>query len=354
MLFKLMISLVLAAFSIDNSYARNIIEKSANATPLTDTTTEKKDTLANTIALNDPKDGFKNLYIPVAESGTVTIEQLNPLAISFVEDYIDKNGKKMEDLKITGKPYFDMMDNVLIQNGLPTQLKYLALIESYLKPNARSWAGAVGPWQFMPATARNMGLKVGKKVDERKDLLKSTQAACRYLNTLFDIYGDWLLVVAAYNCGAGVVNSAIKKSGSRDFWELQRYLPLESRNHVKKFIATHYIMEGVGGITTLTKSEAGAMLTTTKPVIDKALLANSKTQSISGRYNSSVIAKHVAMELADFQKLNPDFDKAIASNGNYELRLPNDKMDLFLSKKFDILGESVQLLLDPGAVSQAK
>ncbi len=346
MVLKLMISFMLAAFSLNTTYAKDL--------PPTDTTTEKKDTLVS-VSPVDPKDGFKDLYVPVAQTGAVSMAQLNPMAISFVEDYIDKQGDRMEELKITGKPYFDKMDDILVRNGLPTQLKYLAVIESFLQFNARSWAGAVGPWQFMPTTARNMGLKVSKKVDERRDLLKSTQAACKYLTTLFGLYGDWLLVIAAYNGGPGTVNNAIKKSGSRDFWELQRYLPLESRNHVKKFIATHYIMEGVGGITTLTKAEASNALLTTadKPAIDKTLLANSKSQSITGRYLASVIAKHVTMDVAEFHKYNPDFDKLIAANGKYELRLPNDKMDIFLTKKFDILGESVEILLNPDAISKA-
>ena len=191
------------------------------------------------------------------------ISQLNPLAVSFVEDYIEKYGEKIEGMKDWGKPYFDMMDGILVQHGLPKELKYLAVIESDLKSNARSWAGAVGPWQFMPATARNMGLKVGNKYDERRDFYKSTHAASKYLTSLFAIYGDWLLVIAAYNGGPGKVNSAIRKSGSRDFWTLQRYLPAESKNHVKKFIATHYIMEGgQGGITTVTKEEAKNFATT--------------------------------------------------------------------------------------------
>ena len=101
-----------------------------------------------------------------------------------------------------------------------------------------------------------MGLKVNQYRDERTDYHKSTTAAAKYLKELFSIYGDWLLVIAAYNGGVGNVNSAIRKSHSRNFWDLQYYLPTESRNHVKKFIATHYIMEGDGGITTITKDEA--------------------------------------------------------------------------------------------------
>lgn len=306
-------------------------------------TSDNADSLAEIARVNDPKQAFKDLFITDSESGFTT-QQLNPLAVTFVEGYVEKFGKMMGEMKGWGKPYFDVMDNILAQHGLPKELKYLAVIESNLKSNARSWAGAVGPWQFMPATARNMGLKIGKNYDERRDLTKSTHAASKYLNNLFALYGDWLLVIAAYNGGPGVVNSAIRKSGSRDFWTLQRYLPNESKNHVKKFIATHYIMEGQGSITTATKAEASELATISAGLSSEEL-AKSKSQSISGRYNAGVIAKHLDMDVATFSKLNPSFDKLVASNASYEIRLPADKMDLFMAKKSTILGESVELLL---------
>lgn len=315
-------------------------------TAFSDTADKKNDSL-QTVAkpVTDAKQEFKDLFISNTSSNGISYQQLNPQAVSFVEDYIEKFGEKMEKIKDSGKPYLDMMENILVQHGLPKELKYLAVIESNLKSNARSWAGAVGPWQFMPATARNMGLKVGNKYDERKDFIKSTHAASKYLNELFLIYGDWLLVIAAYNGGSGRVNSAIRKSGSKDFWTLQRYLPAESKNHVKKFIATHYILEGGhGGITTATKDEAKniAAIATLTP----EETANSKTQSISGRYNSLVVVKHITMDIAAFNRLNPDFDRLVASGSNYELRLPNDKWDIFLAKKPEILNESMQLLLN--------
>lgn len=314
-----------------------------------DTADSHNDSVALASAsVKDPKQEFKNLYVSSSTTEGVNYQQLNPMAVSFVEDFVDKFGDRIENIKGWGKPYLDMMENILVQHGLPKELKYLAVIESNLKSNARSWAGAVGPWQFMPATARNMGLKVNNKYDERTDFYKSTHAASRYLSDLFEIYGDWLLVIAAYNGGSGKVNSAIRKSGSRDFWTLQRYLPTESKNHVKKFIATHYIMEGGrGGITTATKEEAKNITAVSAPVaLSTEELAGSKTQSISGRYNSLVIAKHITMDIAAFNKLNPGFDKSIASGANYELRLPIEKMDMFLSKKPEILNESLQLLIN--------
>ena len=312
-----------------------------------------KDSVKQDIApVKDPKEDFKDLFATTALSNGINITQLNPLAISFVEDYVDSHSKMLEGLKDRARPYFDLMDAVLVKHGLPKELKYLAVIESQLKSNATSWAGAVGPWQFMPSTGRTMGLKINRKIDERRDVYKSTQAASRYLTNLYSLYGDWLLVIAAYNGGPGKVNSAIKRSGSRDFWTLQKYLPAESRKHVKKFIATHYIMEGAGGITTLTKKETTHfLLAGNTPVFVKNETGATVTKTINGRYNSSVIVKHIEMDIADFMRINPGFDNAIASAGKYELRLAPEKMDVFMTRRIDILKESIQLLLNPDTAS---
>jgi membrane-bound lytic murein transglycosylase D len=246
-------------------------------------------------------------------------------------------------MKGWGRPYFDIMNNILSQHGLPTELKYLSVIESALKTYAVSWAGAVGPWQFMPATARNLGLRVTKKVDDRVDFYKSTHAAARYLTELYGIYNDWLLVIAAYNGGPGNVNSAIRKSGSKNFWDLQYYLPTESRNHVKKFIATHYIMEGDGGITTVTKKEAENLLL--NPVEETTAITDASTLNVTGKYHSIVISQFLKMNIAEFSRLNPNFDKVLGANGNFDLRLPADKMLLFQANKPQILEQSIKLLL---------
>jgi len=312
-----------------------------------------KDTsiISANIPVTDPKEGFKDLFIENKTPTGINITQLNPRAISFVQDYITRHGNNLKKLKGWGRPYFDLIDGVLNQHGLPRELKYLAVIESHLKTYAVSWAGAVGPWQFMPATARRMGLRVSNYLDERTDYFKSTHAAARHLTELFEIYNDWLLVIAAYNGGAGNVNSAIRRSRSRDFWTLQYFLPAESREHVKKFIATHYIFEGVGGITTVTKEEAkdlflSATLNPASKNLTTEEMDKSKVQNVSGRYNSLVIIKHLAFSLTEFNRYNPDFDRLISANGNYEMRLPADKMDLFTKKKYDILNESLQVLLD--------
>ena len=285
----------------------------------------------------NPRDGFKNLF-EQADNGLNI--KLNPKAVSFVQDYVKKEGSDLNKMKNWGRPYFDVMDNILTRYGLPIELKYLSVIESELKSYAVSWAGAVGPWQFMPATARFMGLRVSRYTDERTDFHKSTHAAARYLNDLFRIYGDWLLVIAAYNGGPGRVDAAIRKSGSRNFWNLEYYLPKESRNHVKKFIATHYIMEGDGSVTTLTKKEA----------VDQILLkenepSNLETIPVSGKFNSLIISQHIQMNIIEFNRLNPNFDKLLAVNSSYDLRLPADKALLFQANKPQILEGSIKLML---------
>lgn len=304
------------------------------------------DTTVKKVVADDPKKGFKNLFVDNELGDGISAKQLNPMAVTFVQDYMSKNATGLRRMKDWGRPYFDMMDGILDQYGIPKEMKYLAVIESGLKYNALSWAGAVGPWALMPGTARMYGMKVTQSFDERTDYIKSTHVAARLLKDLFKQYGDWLLVIAAYNGGPGNVNKAIRLSGSRDFWSLQHRLPNESKNHVKKFISTHYIMEGEGGITTLTKAEAKDAMLNPVTQLTKPEMDSSTVQTVTGRYRSAPIVKHTGMDLPTFQRYNPGFDNLMSTKGEYELRLPLEKMSLFLSKKFEILGESMQLILN--------
>jgi len=267
---------------------------------------------------------------------------LHPRAIPFVKDYLEENQARLMKMKGTAVPYFRLIDNILGKHSLPRELKYLAVIESELNSSAVSWAGAVGPWQFMPETGRLMGLTINHKRDDRKDLYRSTTAAARYLKDLYVQLNDWLLVIAAYNGGPARVEYAIKKAGSRNFWDLQYYLPAESRNHVKKFIATHYIMEGQGGITTTGAGDVKrlGMLPVSQEILDNSLL-----QTLSGKYNSSTIARKLDMDIVLFNQLNPGFDAKVSTD-SYGMRLPKDKMELFNDKKMEILEESVNQILN--------
>ena len=181
--------------------------------------------------------------------------KLNSKGMLYVKKYIRNSNDCLAGVKKRSQVPFYIIDSVFTLYKLPVELKYLAVIESELKPSARSHVGARGPWQFMPGTAHVLGLKVNRHCDERSNYYKSTIAAARYLRDLYALFDDWLLVLAAYNGGPKPVYTAIRKSGSRNFWVLQKYLPAESREHVKKFIATHYYFEGRGSETTLTRAE---------------------------------------------------------------------------------------------------
>ncbi|MDP2174485.1 MAG: transglycosylase SLT domain-containing protein [Bacteroidota bacterium] len=139
--------------------------------------------------------------------------------------------------------YFRVFEEVLDKKGMPDEIKYLSIVESLLSTNAESWCGATGLWQFMPATGRMMDLSINQDIDERKDIYKSTEKACDYLLSMYNLYGDWLLALAAYNGGPGNVNKAIRHSGGkRTFWEIKNHLPKETQNYVPKFLATTFLM----------------------------------------------------------------------------------------------------------------
>lgn len=317
------------------------------------------------------KYGFKNLFANYSYNATLPYTaQINPNAESFVQDYIKDHSSYLQKMKGWGQPYFTLIENVLQQYGLPKELKYIAVIESNLSTSATSVVGAGGPWQFMPYTARDYGLVVNGSIDERRDYNKSTHAAARYLLSLYKQMHDWLLVMAAYNGGPGRVYSAMRKSGSKDFWRLQYYLPEESRIYVKRFIATHYIMEGGGGVTTFSAdvlplanevnrtsypfNNNGKDADSQQPKLTADELIDVEVLPISGKYNSLVIAKNIAMDIALFNHYNPAFDATMATKGNFDLRLPPEKMQLFTANKYQILNESVQILLGGATVPDFK
>lgn len=164
-----------------------------------------------------------------------------------VKGFIDLYGIKKKELtsRIMGLSdyYFPIFEEIMDRNQLPLELKYLAVVESALNPKATSWAGASGLWQFIYSTGVRYGLNINSYVDERRDVYKSTEAACQYFKDSYALYGDWLLVIASYNCGPGNVNKAIRRSGGKKtFWEIQQYLPKETRGYVPAFIAVAYLM----------------------------------------------------------------------------------------------------------------
>lgn len=209
-----------------------------------------------TLVISKPVDSRNNsVLFRAAEKKAVP---MNMHVQQFVKNYIRENKEILNVVRHRSNYAFKIMDSVLTRYGLPKEMKYLAVIESELNPKALSAVGARGPWQLMPETAQLLGLNVTSDWDERTLYGKSTVAAAKYLKGLYGEFGDWLLVLAAYNCGEGPVYRAMRKSGSKNFWCLEKYLPAESRDHVKKFIASHYYFEGNGSVTTLTKTEWAA------------------------------------------------------------------------------------------------
>jgi membrane-bound lytic murein transglycosylase D len=144
---------------------------------------------------------------------------------SFCRQYLGSHSRTLTTVQGRGNQRFSLIENVLKRHDLPSELKYLAVIESALNNTAVSPVGAVGPWQLMETTAREMGLTVNGKRDDRRDWYKSTNAAAKYLTFLYSQLNDWLLVVAAYNSGPTPVLRAINKTGSRNFWDINKYLP---------------------------------------------------------------------------------------------------------------------------------
>src|SRR5690606_39017649 len=167
----------------------------------------------------------------------------NPYVQSFIDAFVTKGKSQIGKMVSLGNYYFPIFENALKTYQLPSEFKYLPIVESAMDPLAVSKSGATGLWQFMYTTGIGYGLNINNYVDERRDPIQSSYAAAKYLREAYTNLGDWLLALASYNCGQGAVSRAIAKAGgAKTFWEVQHYLPLETRNYVPKFIAVTYMM----------------------------------------------------------------------------------------------------------------
>ena len=240
----------------------------------------------------------------------------NSIVGKFIDMYLTKRRSLVADMLALHNYYGRMFVEELLKEGMPTELQYLPVIESAINPNAVSRAGAVGLWQFMPATAQGLGMEVNSLVDERRDPRLSSRNAARYLKQLYGIYNDWSLAIAAYNCGPGNVNKALRRAGGegkKDFWEIYNYLPKETRGYVPAFIAANYVMNYYGqhGITpTVVKRQ----LTTDTIVVDKYIHFNQ-------------IAAVLNIPVEEIRMLNPQFRKDIIPGDYrpYTLTLPTQQ-----------------------------
>jgi membrane-bound lytic murein transglycosylase D len=335
----------------------------------TDTIVAQAKAVATTPALPLPM-LVNNGKKPVPLAGqSAYFGSMNDFVMDFTRRYMEQHDKTLEVVKKRGEDHFSLIDNVLEQNNVPKELKYLAVIESALNHNAISRVGAVGPWQFMASTARLMGLTVSKKRDERKDVYKSTYAAAKYLNYLYDQLNDWLLVVAAYNSGPTPVQKAIQKTGSSNFWDIKPYLPKETQGHVMAFIATASIFEnmskfiGLGGIPegesfTDPSATPEPSVEEVKPavVVKKSLfsdedLKNMAIVRITTPLHLDVVALDLGIDRKLLDKWNPDYSqfetKKLAVE-YYSLRIPKDKLDSFIEKKEALNRRSKQMYAQMG------
>ncbi len=202
------------------------------------------DTTEITFINTYPKNIPDSVYVERLQSIQQVIDlPYNNVVKNFIKLYTERKRGLSEVIIGLSYYYFPIFEEVLDKYDMPLELKYLAIIESALNPVARSRVGANGMWQFMYGTAKNMKLEITSFVDERRDPVKSTEAAAQYLKRLYDTYGDWYLAIAAYNCGPGNVNRAIRRSGGKkDYWEIYYRLPRETRGYVPAFIAASYFM----------------------------------------------------------------------------------------------------------------
>ena len=227
---------------------------------------------------------------------------------------------------VSGKmPYYEQIfEQILAENNVPQCLKYLCIVESGINPYAVSKSGATGIWQFMHGTGKYLDLKITYFRDDRRDIYESTDAAAKYLKSLHERFGDWLLAIAAYNCGPGNMNKAIRKSGGmKDFWSVRKYLPRETRNYVPAFIAVNYMMEKRSMLNIIPAEPSTYHYPFTARSIDHVVVR----QKIS----FSSISKVLDIPMNQLSFLNPGIKKNIIpfSKEGYKLRLPCDKVPLY-------------------------
>ncbi|MDY4030171.1 MAG: transglycosylase SLT domain-containing protein [Alloprevotella sp.] len=258
----------------------------------------------------------------------------NEVVRTFIDQYSGRLRRSVAYMLGAGNFYVPIFEEALDYYDLPLELKYLPVIESALDPTATSKAGAVGLWQFMLATGKRYDLKVNSLVDERRDPIKASWAAARYLSDLYKIYNDWNLVIAAYNCGPTNVNKAIHRAdGVRDYWAIYPYLPKETRGYVPAFIAANYIM-------TYYCDHNICPMKTKWPIATDTVM-------VSRDLHMDQVAALCGIDKEDLHALNPQYvtDVIPGLSEPCALRMPCDKILAFIDAKDSVYNYRADELL---------
>ncbi|MDE5875348.1 MAG: transglycosylase SLT domain-containing protein [Muribaculaceae bacterium] len=260
---------------------------------------------------------------------TVIEMPYNQIVRSYIDRYTKQGRAQVSGLLGLSLYYMPIFEQALEEQGLPLELKYLPVIESGLNPNAVSKHGAAGLWQFMLATAKGLGMEVNSLVDERRDPYVASERAASYLKDLYSAYGDWSLAIAAYNCGPGTVNKAIRRAGGdpkkHDFWSIYSYLPAETRGYVPMFIAANYVMNYYP------QHNISPVLPVKPLVMD--------TLQIGERIHFNQISKVIDIPVEELRILNPQFRADIipgTPDSPYTLILPSQQIHAYLMSENDI------------------
>ena len=282
----------------------------------------------------------KEVYIDRLKRIPSIIEMpYNEVVQKFIDRYSGRLRHSISYMLGASNFYMPIFEEALETYGLPLELKYLPVIESALNPTAVSRVGATGLWQFMLATGKRYGLEVNTLVDERRDPIKASYAAANYLSDLYKVFGDWNLVIAAYNCGPDQINKAIHRSkGSKDYWQIYPYLPKETRGYVPAFIAANYIM-------TYYCEHNICPMTTRLP-------AKTDTVMVSRNVHLEQIAAVCNIDIEQLRTLNPAYRRDIVPGATKmsAVRLPHTEVGKFIDLEDSVYAYNAEVLFSKRAI----
>lgn len=268
---------------------------------------------------------------------------LNGPVRNMINFYANRKRQLVENMLGLSIYYMPIFEEALERHGMPNELRFLPVIESALVPTAVSRAGAAGLWQFMPQTGRGEGLEINSLIDQRRDPFLSSDAAARYLKKLYEAYDDWSLAIAAYNCGPGNVNKAIRRAGGgkKDFWQIYPFLPKETRGYVPAFIAANYIM-------TYHKDHSISPALAKKPIVVD-------TVHVTRRVHFAQISDVMGIPMAELRALNPQFRKDVIPGDikPYSLVLPSLQALAYIANEDSIVNHNAKQYARRGYVEPA-